>query len=87
MHLSLAASAPNVLQQSIPLCQSVQRIITLAHRSYETAKGVNLALACESTILINLADGDLNGCVVLCLNNAVGCAAFAGDVAVKIEIS
>jgi len=85
-NLSLAASAPYVLQQTISLCQSVQGIVALAHRSYETAKGVDLALACESTILINLADGDLDRGVVLGLDDAVGGRAFSWDVAVKKQI-
>jgi hypothetical protein len=82
MHLSLKASTPDILQQTIPLRQSVQGIIALAHRSYETAKCVNLVLARKSAVLINLCYGDLNRCVVLGLDNAVGCAALAGDVAV-----
>jgi hypothetical protein len=88
MQLSLAASAPDILQQTIPLCQSVQGIVALAHGSHEAAQGVDLALACESAILINLANRDLDRCVVLGLDNAVGGAALAGDVTVKtIEIS
>jgi hypothetical protein len=39
-----------------------------------------LALACESTVLINLSDGDLDRCVVLGLDDAVGGAALAGDI-------
>jgi hypothetical protein len=80
MRLSLQASAPNILQQTISLCQSVQRIVALPHRSYEAAEGIDLALACESTVLINLSHGDLDGCVVLSLDDAVGGAALAGDV-------
>jgi hypothetical protein len=80
MRLSLQASAPNILQQTISLCQSVQRIVALPHRSYEAAEGIDLALACESTVLINLSHGDLDGCVVLGLDDAVGGAALAGDV-------
>lgn len=83
MHLSLAASAPNVLQETIPLCQSVQRIIRLAHCANETTECVNLALACESTVLINLSDGDLDRGVILGLDDAVGCAALAWDVAAR----
>jgi hypothetical protein len=88
MQLSLAASTPDILQQAIPLRQSVQGIIALTHSSYKSAQGIDLALACESTVLINLANGDLDGCVILCLDNAVGGTALAGDVTVKtVEIS
>jgi len=80
MHLSLAASAPYVLQQTISLRQSVQGIIALAHRSYETAECVNLALAGESAVLVNLSYGDLDGGMVLGLDDAVGGAALSWDV-------
>jgi hypothetical protein len=56
MQLSLKASAPHILQQTIPLCQSVQRIVALAHRSYEAAKCVDLALSSESAVLIDFAN-------------------------------
>jgi hypothetical protein len=42
-----------------------------------------LALACKSAVLINLADGDLDRGVILGLDDTVGRAAFAGNVAVK----
>lgn len=83
MHLSLAACAPDVLQQTITLRQSVQGIVALAHGPYESAQGVDLVLARVSAVLINLADGDLDRCVVLGLDDAVGGAALAGDVTVK----
>jgi len=85
MHSSLAASAPHVLQQTISLCQSVQGIIALAHRSYKSAKCVNLALAGESTVLVNLSYGDLDGGMVLGLDDAVGGAALSWDVTGKIR--
>jgi hypothetical protein len=87
MHLSLAASGPYVLQQSITLCQSVQGIITLSHRSYETAKCVDLALSGKTTVLINLSDRDLDRCVVFGLDDAIGCAALSWDVAMKLSVS
>jgi hypothetical protein len=80
MRLSLQASAPDVLQQTISLCQSVQGIVALAHRSYEAAEGIDLVLPGVSAVLINLSYGDLDGCVILRLDDAVGCAALAGDV-------
>jgi hypothetical protein len=84
MQLSLAASAPDILQQTITLRQSVQGIVALAHSPYETAQSVDLALACESAVLVNLSNRYLDGCVVLGLDNAVGGAALAGDVTVKM---
>jgi hypothetical protein len=84
MQLSLAASAPHILQQTIPLRQSVQRVVALAHGSYKSTESIDLALTCESTILINFANGDLDGCMILGLDNAVGGTALAGDVTSKI---
>jgi len=87
VRLSLQTSAPYVLQQTISLRQSVQGIVALTHRSYKAAEGINLRLACESTILINFPNGDLHGCVVLGFDDAVRGAALAGYVTVEIEIS
>ena len=81
MNLSLATSTPNVLQQTIPLCQPVQRVIALTHRPDKTAECVNLTLACEPTVVVNFANRDLDRRVVLGLDNAVGCAAFARNIA------
>jgi hypothetical protein len=87
MRLSLFASAPYVLQESITLCQSVQSIITLSHCSYETAKSVNLALPGQTAVLIDLSDRNLDRRVVLGLNDAVGCAALSWDVAMESRVS
>jgi hypothetical protein len=84
MQLSLAASAPDILQQTISLRQSVQGIITLPHGSYKSAKSVDLTFACEPTVLVNLSDGDLDGRVILGLDYAVGGTALARDVAKKM---
>ena len=85
MRLTLAAAAPDVLQQTIALCQSVQGIIAFAHCSYEAAKCVHLVLAGVSSVLVNLSDGELNRSVVLCLDNAVCGAALSWDVPVGNE--
>ena len=50
--------------------KSVQSIVTLAHRPNETADGVDVVLARNSpTVLVNLGDGDLDGAVVLGLDD------------------
>jgi hypothetical protein len=79
---SLAAPTPHVLQQSIPLTQPIQRIITLAHRAHEAAQRIDLVLARVASVFVHLADGDLHRGVVFGFDDAVGGAAFAGDVAV-----
>ena len=78
----LSLGAPDALEEAISLGQSVQGVIALTHRSDETAEGVDVVLALDSTaVLVNLGDGDLDGTVVLGLDDAVGSAALAGDVA------
>lgn len=80
-HLSLAA--PDVLDEAVTLGQSVQGIVGLAHGADEAAEGVNVVLAADGAArLVNLGDGDLDGGVVLGLDDAVGGRALAGDVAV-----
>lgn len=83
-HLSLAA--PDVLDEAVTLGQSVQGIVGLAHGADETAEGVDVVLAGDGAArLVNLGDGDLDGGVVLGLDDAVGGRALAGDVAVWSE--
>jgi hypothetical protein len=79
IHLSLLLSAPDALQETITLCQSVEGVVALAHRADEAAEGVDLVLAGVSAVLVDLSDGDLDGSVVLGLDDAVRCAALAGD--------
>lgn len=83
IHLSLLLSAPDALQETITLCQPVEGVVALAHRADEAAEGVDLVLAGVSAVLVDLSDGDLDGCVILGLDDAVGCAALAGDQTVE----
>lgn len=85
-HSSL--SAPNILQQTILLCQPVDGIIALAHRTNKTAKRIYVVLAGNSTsVLVNLGDRNLDRPVVFGLDDAVGGAALAGDVAAVKQVS
>ena len=81
------APTPHILQQPIPLCQPIQRIIPLTHSPHEAAQGIDLVLARVAAVLIDFADGDLNGGVVFSFDDAVGCAAFTGDVAGRMGVS
>jgi len=81
--LLLPLRTPHSLQQPISLRQSIQAIIALAPTPHESTQRINLVLAGVSTVLVNLADGDLNAGVVFGLDDAVGGAALAGDVAVR----
>lgn len=78
----LPGSAPDVLDVTITLSEAVDAVVRLAHGADEAAESVGLVLAGVATVLVNLCDGDLDGTVVLGLDDAVGCAALAGDVTV-----
>ena len=63
--------------------QAVHGVVALAHCADEAGQGVNVVLSGDGTaVLINLGDRDLDGAVVLGLDDAVGGAALARDVAV-----
>ena len=83
---NLSLGAPHTLKQAIPLCKPVQRIIALATRTDKPTESINLIFASVTTVLVNLANGDLHGGVVVGFNNAIGGAAFAGDVARKKKL-
>lgn len=87
-HLSLGA--PDVLQQTVTLSKAVHRVVALAHSTDETAQSINVVLSGDgAAVLVDLGDRNLDGAMVLGLDNAVGGAALAGDVArgTKISIS
>lgn len=78
---ALPASRPHVLQVTIALRQAVQRVIALAACAQKAAQSVGLVLAGVAAGLVDLGDGDLDGAVVVGLDDAVGGRALAGDVA------
>ncbi|KAF3170100.1 hypothetical protein TWF751_006916 [Orbilia oligospora] len=80
--LTLSCSRPNVLQQSIPLSKSVERIVSLSTRPDETAESIGDVFAGGTAVLVDLGDRDLDGCVVLGLDDTVGGRALSWDVAV-----
>lgn len=77
----LSAGAPYVLEEAVPLGQPVERVVAFAHGAHETAQSICLVLAGIASILVDLADADLDRSVVLGLDDAAGGAALAGDVA------
>ena len=81
----LSGSAPDVLEVAVTLSEAVDAVIRLAHGADEAAESVGLGLAVESAVLVDLCDGDLDGTVVLGLDDAVGGAALAGDVTAVCE--
>lgn len=79
----LSAGAPDVLEVAVTLGEAVDAVVGLAHGADEAAEGVGLGLAGVSAVLVDLGDADLNRAVVLGLDDAVGCAALAGDVTAR----
>lgn len=84
--LPLPTGRPHTLQISITLGKTVQRVVTLATGTHEAAKRVGLILAHRAAGLVDLCDRDLHRAVVVGLDDAVGCAALAGDVPKFISI-
>lgn len=76
---------PDALEETVPLGESVQGVIALGSRSHEPAEGVDLVLSGVASVLVDLADADLDAGVVLGLDDAVGGAALAWDVAKEIN--
>lgn len=82
---NLSLSTPDTLQISIALRKTVKRVISLAASAHKSAERIDAVLAGVATVLVNVADGDLHRGVVVGFDDAVGSAAFAGDVAITIR--
>lgn len=80
----LSLSTPDILQVSIALRKAVKRVVSLAASAHKSAERIDAVLAGVAAVLVNVADGDLHRGVVIGLDDAVGSAAFAGDVASSI---
>jgi hypothetical protein len=78
----LSLSTPDTLQISIALRKTVKRVVGLAASAHKSAERIDAVLAGVAAVLVNVADGDLHGGVVVGFDDAVGSAAFAGDVAI-----
>jgi len=76
----VSARVPDTLEVAVPLGEAVHAVVALAHCAHEAAKRVDLVLAGVAAVLVDLGDADLDGAVVLGLDDAVGRAALAGDV-------
>lgn len=76
----VSARVPDTLEVAVPLGEAVHAVVALAHRAHEAAERVDLVLAGVAAVLVDLGDADLDGAVVLGLDDAVGRAALAGDV-------
>ena len=83
----LSGRAPDRLEEAVLLCEPVEAVVRLAHGADKARDGVDLVVARVAAVLVNLADAYLHGCVVFGGDDAVCCAAFAGDVAVQYCVS
>jgi hypothetical protein len=61
----LPRRAPDALEEAILLCEPVEAVVALAHGAHEAGEGVDLVVAGVAAVLVNLADADLDGGVVL----------------------
>ena len=68
----LPGSAPDALEEAVLLCEPVEAVVALAHGADEAAEGVDLVLAGVAAALVNLANAELDGSVVLGLDDASG---------------
>ena len=84
--LPLPTRTPNALQETISLCQPVQRVVALPHRPDESTQRVDLIFTCVPTVLVDFADADLDGGMVLRFYDTVCSAAFAGDITARLKM-
>lgn len=78
---NLPLGAPDVLEETVALGETVQRIVALTHGANEARQGVNNVLALDGTaVLVHLSDGDLARAVVLGPDDPARRRALAGDV-------
>jgi hypothetical protein len=68
----LSGRTPDALEEAILLCEPVEAVVGLAHGADEATEGVDLVVTGVAAVLVNLADGDLDGSVVLGLDDASG---------------
>jgi hypothetical protein len=68
----LAGRAPDGLEEAVLLCEPVQAVVGLAHGADEAGDGVDLVVTGVATVLVNLANAQLDRGVVLGPDDASG---------------
>ena len=63
---------PDALEEAVTLCEPVHAVVGLAHGADEARESVDLVLAGVATVLVDLSDADLDGGVILGLDDASG---------------
>lgn len=78
---SLTGVRPDVLQQTILLSQSVQRVVSFTSGSDITGQSVGgVGTLNSSTVFVNVSNVDLNRSMVLSLDDSVGGRTLSWDV-------
>jgi hypothetical protein len=84
-HNHLPGRAPDRLEEAVLLCEPVHAVVGLAHGADEAAEGVDLVLAGVAAVLIDLGDADLDGGVVLGLDDASGSGLEGVSIARRVK--
>ena len=85
--LFLTGVRPDVFQQTVVLSQTVQRVIGFPSRSNVTRQSVGNVFAWDgTTFFIDLSDVDLDGGVVLGLDDSVGSRTLSWNVKFDLMI-
>lgn len=81
INTTLTGVRPDVLEQTVSLGQSVQRVVSLTTGSNVTGKSVGGEGVWNSTaLLVNVDNVELDGSVVLSLDDSVGGRALSWNV-------
>lgn len=84
--IHLPRRAPDALEEAVLLCEPVEAVVALAHGADETGQRVDLVVASVAAVLVNLANADLDGGVVLGLDDASGGGLEGISIAVRRSI-
>jgi hypothetical protein len=80
---NLPRRAPDALEEAVLLCEPVETVVALTHGADEAAEGVDLVVTGVAAVLVNLANADLDGSVVLGLDDTSGGRLGAISIAVR----
>lgn len=84
---TLTGVRPDVLEQTVSLGESVQRVVSLTTGSDVTAKSVGGEVVWNGTaLLVDVDDVKLDGSVVLSLDDSVGGRALSWNVQFDLKL-
>lgn len=83
---NLARIRPDVLEETVLLSQTVQRVVSLTLGTDETGKGVGVVVTRDDVaLLVQLSNVDLNSGMVLRLDQTVSGRALAGSEKLDVD--